>query len=82
MCQKLQAEYDRAPKINYLHQEIAVLNKLATRGHVARLYYCERCDPVRLTLLLLGKALLSCADFLRHWVEILYLSKDYFFKTS
>uniref|UniRef100_A0A915BVX6 FACT complex subunit n=1 Tax=Parascaris univalens TaxID=6257 RepID=A0A915BVX6_PARUN len=56
----LKAEYDRATKINYLHQEIAVLNKLATRHHVARLYYCERCDPFSFMLTTLyGKSIWS-----------------------
>ncbi|KHN76559.1 putative serine/threonine-protein kinase [Toxocara canis] len=54
------AEYDRATKINYLHQEIAVLNKLASRHHVARLYYCERCDPFSFMLTTLyGKSIWS-----------------------
>ncbi|VBB34472.1 unnamed protein product [Acanthocheilonema viteae] len=59
-CQKycIKAEYDRGPKINYLHQEIAVLHKLETREHMARLYYCERCEPFSFMLTtLFGKSI-------------------------
>ncbi|VDN08169.1 unnamed protein product [Thelazia callipaeda] len=54
----LKAEYDRASKVNYLHQEIAVLHKLAERKHMARLFYCERCDPFSFMLItLFGKSI-------------------------
>uniref|UniRef100_A0A1I7VWE6 Protein kinase domain-containing protein n=1 Tax=Loa loa TaxID=7209 RepID=A0A1I7VWE6_LOALO len=54
----IKIEYDRGPKINYLHQEIAVLHKLETRGYMARLYYCERCKPFSFMLTtLFGKSI-------------------------
>uniref|UniRef100_A0A0R3RQR7 Protein kinase domain-containing protein n=1 Tax=Elaeophora elaphi TaxID=1147741 RepID=A0A0R3RQR7_9BILA len=56
----IKVEYDRGPKINYLHQEIAVLHKLETREHMARLYYCERCQPFSFMLTtLFGKSIWS-----------------------
>uniref|UniRef100_A0A915PL65 Protein kinase domain-containing protein n=1 Tax=Setaria digitata TaxID=48799 RepID=A0A915PL65_9BILA len=54
----IKVEYDRAHKINYLHQEITVLHKLATRDHMARLYYSERCDQFSFMLItLFGKSI-------------------------
>uniref|UniRef100_A0A1I8EJ75 Protein kinase domain-containing protein n=1 Tax=Wuchereria bancrofti TaxID=6293 RepID=A0A1I8EJ75_WUCBA len=54
----IKIEYDRGPKTNYLHQEIAVLHKLQTREHMARLYYCERCEPFSFMLTtLFGKSI-------------------------
>ncbi|MFH4979182.1 hypothetical protein AB6A40_005891 [Gnathostoma spinigerum] len=54
----LKVEYDRGDKINYLHQEIAVLHKLMSRKFVPRLYYCERCDRFSLmTTTLYGKSI-------------------------
>ncbi|KAK6114528.1 Protein kinase domain family protein [Brugia pahangi] len=54
----IKIEYDRGSKTNYLHQEIAVLHKLETRENMARLYYCERCEPFSFMLTtLFGKSI-------------------------